>query len=160
MEELLLATKANLIIVDPNADYLRFYDVVEDASYYPMTYDRQSRLGRLPTEKSTSEFREFMQSANTSFCIVTNHAPKRRPPENIIHNKFRIPYGQLGNSFLYDGRLSYQEAQDLAICHEFAETVLSIKLIAKNPIKFKPGNSFTFDIDWKGAESSSSLTAA
>jgi len=147
LEEILLATKSRLIILDPNGDFLKLYDIVKDSFWKPPLYDRKNRLGRLPTEASTAEFKSFMHSNINVFEILTDHKLKRKI--KIVHNEnYHIRYGELRQSFMYDPKLNIDEAQDLCLAHEFAKNVLYFHYMskfAKNPIK--PTSKVV--VDWK-----------
>ena len=56
IEELLLKTKARCVILDPNADFRRISEVVNESLWRNATYDHRNARGFLPHEESKQKF--------------------------------------------------------------------------------------------------------
>src|SRR5438552_7578903 len=56
LEEILLKTKSKCIVLDPNSDFKKIYEVEADTLWKAAKYDPQKRRGRLPHEASREEF--------------------------------------------------------------------------------------------------------
>jgi len=56
IEELLLASKARCVILDPNADFRRFSEVVDKALWTRAKYDPKNARGFLPHEPTRADF--------------------------------------------------------------------------------------------------------
>jgi len=56
IEEILLATRARCVVLDPNADFRRVHEALEARVWPTACYDHRRGLGRLPHEPSRSHF--------------------------------------------------------------------------------------------------------
>jgi hypothetical protein len=128
LEEILLATRANVIVLDPNADYRSIYSVIPDKEWKPASYDRASRVSKLPTERTTAGFRDFVKSKAVSFRIHTNYPSPARLPANVAYAPLHVEWGDLDASFFYDDRSTNEERSHMTAAHEFALVLTKIVL--------------------------------
>lgn len=143
LEEILLATRANIIVIDPNFDYACLHSVIPDVEWKPPSYNITDRRGMLPTERSTSGFRKFLRSSAVSFRIYSNRKFPKTLPANVECKRLEIEYAQLSRDFFYDEKSQNEEKAQMTAAHEFAMATIAVQLRKKHASEFKAGKPFT-----------------
>jgi len=143
LEEILLATRSNIIVIDPNFDYARFHSVIPDKEWKPARYDVSERRGMLPTERSTSGFAKFQRSRAMSFRIYSNRKFRKNLPANVECLPLRIEYGQLSADFFYDENSPSKEITQMTVAHEFAMATMAVLLRKQYGTKLDKAKPFT-----------------
>lgn len=147
LEEILLATRASIFILDPNADFLKFWETRSEADWSPIRYDPMTGLGHLPTEESTAEWDQFLGAGGFSFAAYTRRASPDLPPGFAGYNSLSIEWGDLDHSFFHDTFRSSTEVDEFAAAHEFAMTIVSALLSRTHATEIRNRVAFTAQLD-------------
>jgi hypothetical protein len=115
VEEILLHTKARCVIVDPNSDFRRVYDVESPELWTRATYSASERSGRLPHEATREEFRA--EWAKITIRVRTARTKKARNTE-----KFKLWWPSLSAEFLGE-ELDPMLRGDLYHIHTFVKAL-------------------------------------
>lgn len=83
IEEIMVRTKANCIVLDPNADFTRARDVNEGL-WKSVEFDVRSGIGALPHEATREDF--LSEWNDVTIKILTKGVPRRR----ILQGRSRI----------------------------------------------------------------------
>jgi hypothetical protein len=118
VEELLLATKARCVILDPNADFRRIKEVVSPTLWTNAGYDPREGTGFLPHEESAEVFREAWQRVSKS--IYGGPELPTQAGKRLRLNWFSLSMNMLGND------LEPMRRSDLYHCHEFAKAITQL----------------------------------
>lgn len=145
LEEILLATRANLHIIDLNSDFISFFEIVPDHYWQPVNYDQNSKLGHLPTEKDTVEFKEYINSVST-FMVRTKQKFPTGINDNVDLKSLSLEWGNLYHSFFHDKRFSFDEVQLMHAAHNFAMRIIGIELFCDYPQIFAK-RDFEVEVD-------------
>lgn len=125
IEEVMLRTRARCVILDPNSDFRRIYEIENPSLWKAATYKLKERRGKLPHEISWEEF--VSNWSNLSIRI--------RGGMNLVGDKceqLHLWWPSLDVQFLADD-VDPMYRSDLYHCHSFIKTLgrlLEIKLWA------------------------------
>jgi hypothetical protein len=75
IEEILINTRARCVILDPNGDFRRAYEVESDELWRKASYDSSTRKGKLPTEDSKDTFSRLWDAL--TICINQSEVSRR-----------------------------------------------------------------------------------
>lgn len=114
VEEILLKTKCNCLILDPNADFKKCYDLVKEEYWNNISYSKKSFMGRLPTEKSSKSF--FKKWKNISKCVFSNSPLLSDPTSEKINF-----WWQTINIDLISENLPEIQKTQLFYCHKLLD---------------------------------------
>lgn len=115
VEEILLHTRSRCVIVDPNSDFRRVYDVESPELWTKAAYSTSDRAGRLPHEASREDFR--VEWAKISIRVRTARTKKARNTE-----KFKLWWPSLSAEFLGE-ELDPMLRGDLYHIHAFVKAL-------------------------------------
>jgi hypothetical protein len=115
IEEIALKTKANFLILDPNADFRRIHQVEKAKLWQQPKYDIASSTGVLPTEASRKDFAKPWSRVRVR--ILTGERGNEYPYE-----EFKFWWPDLDAAFLTAG-LSPLQANELSHCHAFVRVL-------------------------------------
>jgi hypothetical protein len=121
VEELVLHTKARFVILDPNSDFRRFHEIEGTKLWQGVKYDRQKRLGKLPTESSREEFADRWPVEEIR--IVTANPPNRDSGGG--YDEFSLPWASLSIELLAE-EIAPEVRSDLRHCHAFVRIVAQL----------------------------------
>jgi DNA helicase HerA-like ATPase len=131
LEEIVLETKARLLILDPNADF-RAFDLTQSPSLWTTArYDRHEARGLLPHEKNARDFRRRWPSSEIS--VRTMKASQKRP----VLKPMKLPWASLTMDVLAED-LEPASRSDLYNCHRFVRRLAELREL--NP-RSAPGAS-------------------
>jgi Helicase HerA, central domain len=118
IEELMLASKARCVVLDPNADFRRVKDIVDAERWKNAGYDTKRRRGFLPHEESREEF----EATWTPIVKRLRGGPKL---EKGVGDRLKVEWSSLSHDFLADN-LEPMLHSDLYHCHEFVKAVITL----------------------------------
>jgi hypothetical protein len=110
MEELLLQTRARCLVLDPNADFRKVFQVEGEDLWGGARYDQARCRGKLPHEASRSDFES--RWSNINVLIRTSQADRTSP-----YGPLRIWWPSLAVAFLAED-LNPMLRGELHYCHE------------------------------------------
>ncbi|MFY9824197.1 MAG: DUF87 domain-containing protein [Thermoanaerobaculia bacterium] len=116
LEEIALKTKARLLILDPNGDFLQIEEVAPEASWKFAGYHPNKRGGFLPTES-----RERFRNAWSSVSVKVRSASSATIPVT----PFELPWSSLSPEFL-NADLNPILASEVHHCHKFVQAVADL----------------------------------
>lgn len=123
IEEIILQTRSQVVILDPNGDYRRLRDIGPESWWTSAHYDSSTGRGRLPHEPSRKDFETRWASMDIQVRGGPYSAPKNSKPMRISWNTFPI-------AFLAEDLDSIARSQ-VYHCHEFVKSVALLEW-AKN----------------------------
>jgi len=115
IEEILLNTRAKVIILDPNADFRNYHDL-NPALWDRPGYDPKRGLGSLPTEPDMAQVDRVWRS------IPKRIARGDLPAATADHEPMQI-WWPLLTMGLFAGELGAAEGVELRHCHTFVQSV-------------------------------------
>lgn len=145
IEELLLSTKARCIILDPNADFRRITEVVEDKRWESPKYDRKKATGSLPSESKRDDFEGPWSKIDKRLLV----GPEPGLGESLNDGwgeRWKLPLQSLSFELLADNA-DRSILTDLYHCHEFI-IELSHLLALQHQINGPPQMSIEADHRW------------
>ena len=110
IEELMLQTSARCLIFDPNADFSKIMDTVQERLWTEAGYDRRTRKGTLPHEASREEF----SSRWDLMPIRIKTGSEGEPP----YEKFQVWWPSVSMAFFAEEVDSLVQTE-LYLCHIF-----------------------------------------
>jgi Helicase HerA, central domain len=127
IEEILLNTLANCLILDPNADFNKVHEVADASLWTNANFNRRSGKGKLPTERTRSDFLTRWSPIGKE--IMTQRRTQYR---SFPYKKLELWWPALTIQFLAE-ELTPLQRSELYHCHTFVRTVSSL-LDARNLI--------------------------
>ena len=127
IEEIVTQTRSRLVVLDPNADFRRVYEVEDGALWAQAGYDRHKRRGRLPHEAGRGEFLSRWPSKDIQ--VLTRTANRGHGSKNQI--PLLLSWTSLSMDFLAED-LDPMLRSDLNHCHAFVQDLA--RLIEFNSI--------------------------
>ena len=115
IEEMLMATKARALILDPNSDFRKVKEVQSPALWTDAEYDRSKKKGKLPHEKSQDEFRDVWSGIlmRVRTGIRTGSGPE----------VLQVRWLSLSMDFLAEDVMDPMLRADLYNCHTFVKAL-------------------------------------
>jgi hypothetical protein len=115
VEEVALRTRARSLILDPNADFRRIAEVVDDALWTGAKYDMSRRRGKLPHETSRAEFAARWEKIQIRIRGgVSSYEPNISP--------IRVPWLSVSADFLAEN-LGPVDRTGVRNCHNFVRAI-------------------------------------
>jgi hypothetical protein len=125
VEELMLATRARCVILDPNADFRRVAEIVDADLWKKASYDPIKRRGFLPSEANLEAFAEKW-----------NVVPKELRGGSKLKSegavRLKVDWSLLSHDLLADDILPMLRS-DLYHCHEFVKAILGLLRVKYRP---------------------------
>lgn len=115
IEEILVNTKSNCIILDPNADFKKANEVVNPELWDEAKYDIAVRKGKLPHENSRNEF--LKEWSKVPICILTNKDEAKQP-----YKKIKLWWPSINVELISDD-LEPIIRSELYHCHRFVKAI-------------------------------------
>jgi len=119
IEELATKTKARLLILDPNGDFLQIEEIASDALWDTAGYHPNKRKGFLPTEPR-EEFKDAWDQ-------ITAKVRSASRAETIPVTPFDLPWSSLSPDFL-NADLNPILASEVHHCHRFVQAVTELSV--------------------------------
>ncbi len=117
IEELMVRTRARCVVFDPNADFWKCH-IVEDADLWSSaSYDFLRRLGRLPHERTRTEFARLWSSVGVRILTARSLELLDRP-----YARLQVWLPSLSVETFAEG-LNSIERSEVYQCHAFVRTV-------------------------------------
>ena len=132
LEEILWVTKANISVIDPNADFIRFYEIIDRETWAPIQYDRKKHLGRLPSESSSEAFESFWGSTAMDFLVKTRRTLPDGTHQHVRRIDLTLPWGELSDDFFVCDSFDAQLKARLVAAHAFLENAIVIRTVVRN----------------------------
>lgn len=125
VEELMISTKANCVILDPNADFARIGEI-DNRTWESARYDPDRDTGRLPTERSASEFTSLWRTISKHILTAQKAmlSSEQMVPD-VKCTPIRLWWLTLPVECMMDG-LSPTQSLELYYCHEIARLVYTL----------------------------------
>jgi hypothetical protein len=117
IEEILIQTSANCLILDPNADFRRINEQEHSDLWAKARYDRNSRKGKLPHERSAEEFKTRWSRISHSMRVRTRIVGD---PKGRVEDELKIWWPDLSEAFLAED-LDPMLHSELYHCHKFVK---------------------------------------
>jgi hypothetical protein len=115
VEEIALRTRAKCLILDPNADFRRITDVVDETLWTAAKYDLNSQRGKLPHEASRAAFLEQWEKVNIRIRGgLRSHEANVKP--------IRVPWLSVSADFLAEN-LGPVDRTGVRNCHNFVQAI-------------------------------------
>lgn len=115
IEEVALQTRARCLILDPNADFRRIKDVVDDTLWTTAKYDVTSQRGKLPHEASRAEFVARWEKVRIRIRGgLRSHEPNVLP--------ITVPWLSVSADFLAEN-LGSVDRTGVRNCHNFVQAI-------------------------------------
>jgi hypothetical protein len=114
IEEILLNTKAKVLVFDPNADFRMMHQAQPPAVWEKAGYDASTRRGFLPTERTQAQAMQRWQAI--SKCIFRGDVPETEG----IYAPMRCWWPSVSTDLLA-GDLNAVERSQLEYCHAFVQ---------------------------------------
>ncbi len=130
VEEILLKTRAKVVVFDPNADFRKIHELQPDSVWTEAGYDPKSFLGMLPTEADSTE----ACSKWASLSKLVLHGGSLGEKEGFQKIQLWWPY--LSADILAQG-LSFAECVQLRHCHQFVRAIS--ELLEESPALLEAG---------------------
>lgn len=121
VEEILVATKARCVIFDPNADFLRAYEVEGEELWSDASYDPLKRVGKLPHEASRDIFLTEWDQITKKILTTPREAARSHGPLHAI----KVPLTALSVEFL-TGDVTPSLRAQIEHCHSFVRALSDI----------------------------------
>ena len=124
IEEILLHTRARCVILDPNADFQRVYEI-ESNDLWKEKYDGKKGDGKLTTEASRRQFEIKWSVVRDSIRIKTGGKAYHVPSKTAInksHESLQLSWPSLSMDFLAE-EVGPMQQSDLHHCHTFVQGV-------------------------------------
>jgi hypothetical protein len=118
IEELLLATKARCVVLDPNADFRRMSDIVDPSFWTNAKYDHKNSRGFLPHESKRANF-EILWS-KVRFRLLGGPQLWNEPSQ-----QFRLSWQSLSVEFLAED-LDPMVRSAVYHCHQFVRAIVRL----------------------------------
>lgn len=129
IEELMVRTHCNCIILDPNADFRRVNSIEGENLWRDARYDPARRRGKLPHESSRKEFEELWRNVS----IEITGGGLSRPREN--YEQLKLWWPRLSVEFLGED-LEPRLRSDLYHCHAIVQAFETLwKYTRRKPTK-------------------------
>jgi len=123
IEELVLQTKANLLILDPNADFIRVHKIQDSTLWTQATYDLDNHRGKLPHEDSRQTFKYRWNSIPTK--VLTRRVPIKKAYPNTYPLVLWLP--SISADLLFDEESTLQS--QLYHCHAFTQAIVKLTML-------------------------------
>jgi hypothetical protein len=134
VEELLLETKARCIVFDPNADFRRVNEIVNENMWKDARYDHRTARGFLPHEKSAAQFQQNWSKISKRIL----GGPSINTPGS---ERYRLYWPSLSIEFIVDD--AQHMRNELYHCHEFVKAIAELLLLKYGPSRARD-RMFTF----------------
>jgi hypothetical protein len=136
VEEILLRTKARCIILDPNADFRKVYEVEDESLWESAAYDPLKHRGKLPHERSREEFERQWAPIRkaTRVKIGTNSSMQGENYETL-----ELIWSSLSAEVLAE-EIDPMHRSDLYHCHTFAQDLELLYRLRGYLTQNSPGN--------------------
>jgi len=126
VEELLLNTKARCIILDPNADFKKAFEIEEINLWKKAHYDMHKRAGKLPHEKSKQDFADQWNNITIKIKSLGYKGDLNKNQEAL-----KLDWPSVSAEFLAeDSDLTIKN--ELYHCHTFTESVYLLTSLKKS----------------------------
>lgn len=125
VEEIMLRTKARCLILDPNADFRKVREVEGEILWEKAAYNRDTRRGKLPHERSRDEFYSRWSQLPIRIRVGVD-------PAGGEYEQLKILWPSLSMEFLAED-VDPMLRSDLYHCHDFVRALgqlLGYKLLA------------------------------
>ncbi len=124
LEEIIIKTKSNLVIIDPNSDFRRFHYVEDENLWLKAKYDRQLQLGKLPHEAKKEDFNNIWPEKDIAVLSTNIDDPTN-------YEKLSVSLTELSVDFIAED-LDPLLKSDFIHCHMFLNNIDKlIKLSAR-----------------------------
>lgn len=131
VEEIIIRTKSRCIILDPNADFRRVHDVEDLSLWTAAHYDRQKRRGKLPNEKTRSDFADLWPRSNIRIRTRAGGGAVLRVP----YESLQLSWPSLSMDVLAED-IDPMLRTDLYHCHSFVRELEELHGIKETtPVK-------------------------
>lgn len=117
IEEILIQTSANCLILDPNADFRRINEQESSDLWTKAAYDRNTKKGKLPHESSAEEFKKRWSRISHSIRVRTRIVGD---PKGRVEDELKIWWPDLSEAFLAED-LDPMLHSELYHCHKFVK---------------------------------------
>ena len=114
IEELMVRTRCNCIILDPNADFLQVSNIEDESLWVNAHYDSTLRRGKLPHEKCKEEFQEHWDKVSIEVTGQGND------PSDENYKQLKLEWRKVSAEFL-GGDLKPLERSDLSAYHDLVK---------------------------------------
>lgn len=118
LEEILIKTKANCLILDSNADFLKLHETARSTLWTSAKYNSISHSGILPAEASRTAFETKWRAVSKR--ILSNAFYGHEPYE-----EFKIWWPSVSADFLAED-LDPIETSELRQCHNFVKAIAEL----------------------------------
>lgn len=136
LEEIIVKTKSNLVIIDPNSDFRRFHEIEDESLWSKAKYDRQLRMGKLPHEARKEDFVNKWPGKDIA-VLSTNFSEQKN------YEKLSVSLTELSVDFMAED-IDPLLKSDFIHCHKFLNNIDKlIKLSKKMNDKIKDDNLIT-----------------
>jgi len=137
IEEIVLKTKCNCMIFDPNADFNKIYNLVDKENWEDISYSYDNSLGKLPTEKSQKSFKPLWNK-------ITKKVLSADPinSNSLYQDKITLWWPSV-NIDLISSQLTDFDRTQVINCHNLFKII--VMLYGKNLIN-NPENKDVFDL--------------
>lgn len=115
VEEVALRTRANCLILDPNADFRRITDVVDESLWTSARYDVNTQTGKLPHEGSRADF-----VAGWEKVQIRIRGGRHSPEPNV--KPITVPWLSVSADFLAEN-LGPVDRTGVRNCHNFVQAI-------------------------------------
>ncbi len=136
IEELALQSKANFLILDPNADFSSVHQVQEETLWTNAAYDPRNRSGKLPHETSRSVFSKRWKRIRIQ--ILTANENRLFSPDDqdtYPYKALRLWWPSLSSDVIAEEEPRLQS--QLYHCHAFVQAVGHLLLLKSAPRRLK-----------------------
>lgn len=137
IEELILQTKANCLILDPNDDFIRVHEVQDETLWTQAVYEPRDRSGKLPHEDSKYIFENKWKKV--AIQILTTNEDMLLAPDDqdtYPYKELKLWWPSISAELLFDEEPRLQS--QLYHCHAFVQAIghlVVLKSAANNRTK-------------------------
>jgi len=117
IEELILRSKARVLILDPNSDFKKIGEVASEELWTKAHYNQSKRKGKLPHEKSRAEFESNSHWSNVPIRVRTGTADD--PGVELL----QVSWLSVSTEFLAENVANEMLHSDLYNCHSFVQSL-------------------------------------
>jgi uncharacterized protein DUF87 len=126
IEEILLNTRARCVVLDPNADFQKAYEVEDRKLWEKAKYDGGTGRGKLPHESSRRQFETQWSLVRDSIRIKTGGISRKtfqfqsKTAPNKYIEPLQLSWSSLSMDFLAE-EVGPMQQSDLHHCHTFVQ---------------------------------------
>jgi hypothetical protein len=140
LEEIILNTRARCVVLDPNADFQKVYEVT-DRDHWKEKYDGESGSGRLFDERSQRHFKARWSPQVKSIRILGEISRKTYSVSGTKtvsknHQPLRLSWPSLSMDFLAE-EVDPMQQSDLHHCHTFVQQLDLLYRLFESPTNRK-----------------------